>query len=241
MTGPPEALPGLRPQRHRHQRRLLGGRPPDEMGVLRGSRMDKMHRAMLTVLLLGAATQLGGCLFDTREPEPPQTAAIDYLPRSSPGNVWENCRLALTNKDSGGWDTAISENFQYVPDGATESSFPGVAWASAGTRRPSSPSSAICFDRRDHPEPPSPNGSTRASTPPTVPAVWPSGTSSTSLTVTNSLGSTTRYRGRCRAPVHPGGQLLVPQLLARRAGRAGSRQRRQHPGDHGSAAGNVRP
>jgi len=92
--------------------------------------MGKLHRAVLTVLLLGFTAQLGGCLFDTREPEPPQTAAIDYLPRSSPGNIWENCRLALTNKDSGGWDTAISENFEYVPDGSTESAFPGVAWAS---------------------------------------------------------------------------------------------------------------
>ncbi len=75
---------------------------------------------------------LAGCLFDTREPEPPQTAAINYLPRSSAGNVWENCRLALVNKDSGGWDTAISEQFVYVPDGDTESSFSAVSWESWG-------------------------------------------------------------------------------------------------------------
>ncbi|MEZ4387792.1 MAG: hypothetical protein R3D98_09480 [Candidatus Krumholzibacteriia bacterium] len=92
--------------------------------------MRTTSRLSTLVLVTVLVPLAGGCLFGTRDPEPPQTAAIDYLPRSSPSNVWENCRLALTNKDSGGWDTAVSENFVYVPDGATETSFPGVAWAS---------------------------------------------------------------------------------------------------------------
>ncbi|MBD3222834.1 hypothetical protein GF314_16525 [bacterium] len=78
--------------------------------------------------ILALVTLLGGCFFEPRDPEPPETAAIDYLPRSSPANIWENLRLALVNRDSGGWDTAISENFEYVPDGATETAFPGVDW-----------------------------------------------------------------------------------------------------------------
>jgi len=87
-------------------------------------------RILLSLALVAALLPLlAGCLFDTRDPEPPQTAAIDYLPRSSPANVWENCRLALTNRDSGGWDTAVSENFEYVPDGDTESSFGGIDWS----------------------------------------------------------------------------------------------------------------
>lgn len=89
-----------------------------------------MNCARITCLLLAVAALplVAGCLFDTREPEPPDTAAIDYLPRSGPANVWENCRLALTNRDSGGWDTAVSENFEYVPDGNTETGFGGVDW-----------------------------------------------------------------------------------------------------------------
>ncbi len=81
--------------------------------------------AALLILLAGG---LGGCIFDTRDPEPPSTQAINYLPRSSAANVWENCRLALINKDIGGWDTAIAEDFQYVPDGETQSAYPGVDW-----------------------------------------------------------------------------------------------------------------
>lgn len=88
----------------------------------------KQALRLLTFLPLAVSVLVAGCLFEPRDPEPPETAAIDYLPRSSAANVWENCRLALTNKDSGGWDTAVSENFTYVPDGATESNFPGVAW-----------------------------------------------------------------------------------------------------------------
>jgi hypothetical protein len=91
-----------------------------------------MLRRLLMLVLALASAPLGGCLFDTRDPEPPETAAIDYLPRSSPANVFENLRLALVNKDSGGWDTAVSEEFQYVPDGFTESLFPAVDWAGWG-------------------------------------------------------------------------------------------------------------
>jgi hypothetical protein len=72
---------------------------------------------------------LGGCLFEARDPEPPTSLAIDYLPRSSAENIWENCRLALNNRDTGGWDTAVSENFVYVPDSDTEQAYPAVDWA----------------------------------------------------------------------------------------------------------------
>ena len=85
-----------------------------------------------TASLLWFVLPLGGCLFDTREPEPPSTGAIDYLPRSSAANVWENCRLALINQDTGGWDTAISENFVYVPDADTEQAYATVDWANWG-------------------------------------------------------------------------------------------------------------
>ncbi len=82
-----------------------------------------------TMLLLLLAGLLGGCIFDTREPEPPSTQSINYLPRSSAANVWENCRLALVNKDIGGWDTAIAEDFRYEPDGDSQSAYPAADWA----------------------------------------------------------------------------------------------------------------
>ncbi|HOX27232.1 MAG TPA: hypothetical protein PLL30_16055 [Candidatus Krumholzibacteria bacterium] len=59
-------------------------------------------------------------------------ATINYLPRVSPDNVWENCRLALENKDTAGWNSAISENFGYVPDPDTEQMYPTVDWANWG-------------------------------------------------------------------------------------------------------------
>jgi hypothetical protein len=74
-------------------------------------------------------TALGGCLFEPREPEAPETRSIAYLPRTLAENVWENCRLALINRDTGGWDTAIADNFVYEPDGNTLSAYPTVDWA----------------------------------------------------------------------------------------------------------------
>jgi len=82
--------------------------------------------------LAALIAHLGGCLFDTRDPEPPTSGAIDYLPRSNAANVWENCRLALINKDTGGWDTAVFEGFVYEPDSDTEQANPSVDWDSWG-------------------------------------------------------------------------------------------------------------
>lgn len=84
----------------------------------------------LPVLLL-----LGGCIFGVRDPEPPTTQAISYLPRSSAANIWENCRLALENKDTGGWDAAVSVDFVYEPDSQTELAYPGVDWSQWGKQQ----------------------------------------------------------------------------------------------------------
>jgi len=83
---------------------------------------------LLITLVAVACALLGGCLFEPRDPEPPTTSSIEYLPRSSPENVWENCRLALNNKDVGGWDTAIAQDFRYEPDSDTQLAYPGVDW-----------------------------------------------------------------------------------------------------------------
>jgi hypothetical protein len=81
---------------------------------------------MLSLLLPVLAA---GCLFEPRDAEPPSTQdPIDYLPRTSPRNVWENCRLALEHNDATGWDTAVYEDFLYEPDSQSLSQYP-VAFA----------------------------------------------------------------------------------------------------------------
>jgi hypothetical protein len=151
---------------------------------------------LLLALPLAGLLLCAGCLFEARDPEPPETAAIDYLPRSSPANVWENLRLALTNKDSGGWDTAISENFIYVPDGQTESSFPAVDWGAwdkeaemefIGSLFASGVTIASAnLEWKDPASASTPDGSGGF-------AEWDI---TYFLEVTDTLGSTSRYRGR---------------------------------------------
>ena len=90
------------------------------------------RRVVLICLLPTLALALGGCLFEPREPETPSSGSIQYLPRSSAANVWENCRLALVNKDVGGWDTNVSPAFIYIPDTDTRGAYPGVDWDNWG-------------------------------------------------------------------------------------------------------------
>jgi hypothetical protein len=183
-----------------------------------------------------AALLLGGCLFEARDPEPPTSLAIDYLPRSSAENIWENCRLALINRDTGGWDTAVSENFVYVPDSDTEQAYPAVDWANWDKDREMdfinswfASGVTIQADLRD----------TDISTPPGDGGVaeWEI---IYLLTVDRSADRLDHpLPGFGGAGVHPRGQLLLPELLAGRAGRGGPRHRRP-PGDHGPAAGSFR-
>lgn len=82
-----------------------------------------MNRLILSFCALSVL--LAGCLFDPREAEPPSTEnPIEYLPRTSPRNVWTNCRLALQNNDITGWDNAIYETFLYEPDSQALAQYP---------------------------------------------------------------------------------------------------------------------
>ncbi len=87
--------------------------------------MRSLPLFLAVILVLG---NLGGCIFNPRDPEPPTSRSIDYLPRTSASSIWENCRLALINKDTSGWDTALADNFIYIPDGDTRAAYPTVDW-----------------------------------------------------------------------------------------------------------------
>jgi hypothetical protein len=83
------------------------------------------------VLALGCVVllaPLGGCLFEPREAEPPTTSTVQYLPQTSPANVWRNAQSSLEAKDPSGWDESFSEQFIYLPDTDTVNAYPGVDW-----------------------------------------------------------------------------------------------------------------
>ncbi len=87
----------------------------------------------LMALLLAGTVLLSGCLFSPREPETPGVGVqIEYLPRSSPANVWANLEKSLTASHSPGWEDNISQiEFSYIPDDEARDLFdPGtfVGW-----------------------------------------------------------------------------------------------------------------
>jgi len=139
------------------------------------------------------ALAAGGCLFEPRDAEPPATGQqIDYLPRTAPANVWENCRLSLVNRDVTGWDNAIYETFQYIPDSDTRSAFPAVDWDNWGRAQEIAfitslynNVTAIAADLRDE-EISTPEGSGNF-------AEWDI---IYLVEVTDQTGSVTKYRGR---------------------------------------------
>lgn len=64
-----------------------------------------------------------GCGDDADEPDP--TAPAGIAP-TSPTNVWTLCGEALADGDSFAWLNAMSPDFTYLPDSATEERHPGV-------------------------------------------------------------------------------------------------------------------
>ena len=81
---------------------------------------------ILAGCLVIATIMLSGCLFEPREPEPPGTGVtIEYLPRSSPVNVWTNLEKSLFATHAPGWEDNISQDeFRYIPDDEARDQFP---------------------------------------------------------------------------------------------------------------------
>ena len=80
----------------------------------------------LALLLLAGSFLLSGCLFSPREPEQPGTGVqIDYLPKSTPPNVWANLEKSLVATHAPGWEDNISQTeFRYIPDDEARAQFP---------------------------------------------------------------------------------------------------------------------
>jgi hypothetical protein len=93
----------------------------------KGSTSLRLGGRLLTAAFLALGTvSLAGCLFSPREPEPPGTGVqIDYLPRSSPANVWANLGKSLEATHAPGWEDNISQlEFVYFPDDDARDMFP---------------------------------------------------------------------------------------------------------------------
>jgi len=63
-----------------------------------------------------------GCgIFDTRDPENPETIRSTFLPPTSPEIVIENLSFAIQEKNSNNYTKCLSaESFQYVPDSKSQ-------------------------------------------------------------------------------------------------------------------------
>lgn len=102
-----------------------------QMAVLNRRRKPRVvgGRAVACVLFIAVCCAcLGGCLFEPRVAEPPQTGSIvRYQEQISPANVWDNLETSLEASHAPGWENAISATgFRYIPDSAAENQFPGV-------------------------------------------------------------------------------------------------------------------
>lgn len=79
--------------------------------------MLKRNKIYLTSFVL-INLIINGCgIFDTREPEPPETIRSTYTLPTSANLVIENLEFAISQKNSENYNKCISAlNFQYIPD-----------------------------------------------------------------------------------------------------------------------------
>jgi hypothetical protein len=89
-------------------------------------KMPNRRGLVLASWLMVGPIMLSGCLFSPRDPEPPGTGVtVEYLPRSSPANVWTNLEKSLFATHAPGWEDNISQDeFRYIPDDEARNLFP---------------------------------------------------------------------------------------------------------------------
>jgi hypothetical protein len=78
--------------------------------------LQKRFKYLFYFFLITAFIQ--GCgIFDTRDPEPPETVRSTYTLPTTAGIVIENLEYAIAQKNSENYSKCISQNsFQFVPD-----------------------------------------------------------------------------------------------------------------------------
>jgi len=79
---------------------------------------DKKTKYCIIAAVLVALIIFEGCgIFETRDPESPQTVRSTYLTPTSPDIVIDNLTFSIAEKNSENYSKNISEmSFQYVPD-----------------------------------------------------------------------------------------------------------------------------
>ncbi len=102
-----------------------------QVAVLTGTRFGRrpwLHSLPTAIVLVAAVGLLGGCLFEPRPAEPPETGTIvRYQDQITPENTWDNLETSLEASHAPGWEAAISSNsFLYIPDSAAENQSPGA-------------------------------------------------------------------------------------------------------------------
>lgn len=83
---------------------------------------DTKIKYTVFTFLFTTAILLGGCgIFETRDPEPPETVRSTYLTPTSPDIVIDNLTFSIAEKNSENYSKNISEmSFQYIPDSKSQ-------------------------------------------------------------------------------------------------------------------------
>jgi hypothetical protein len=73
-------------------------------------------RARLAAILALALAGPGGCLFSTREPEPPVGTDTSFQNPTEPDTVLRNIRVAFNLNNSFNYSRSLADSFRFVPD-----------------------------------------------------------------------------------------------------------------------------
>ncbi len=95
--------------------------------------------ALFTAVFFAVLIIIGGCgLFDTREPEPPETIRSTYFPPTSADVVIENLSYSILEKNSDNYLKNISPaNFLYIPDSRSQQNYKLIfsSWNQSSEKR----------------------------------------------------------------------------------------------------------
>jgi hypothetical protein len=96
--------------------------------------MTKWITGITLICILALA--MSGCLFDTRDAEPPADEGDDVIPLDDPLGVFQAMTVALESRKDANYERAISERFVFSPTRRTRSTrrSRGPASTTTGTR-----------------------------------------------------------------------------------------------------------